>query len=84
MDRMRQDASEETLKDSLKKGLEMLDKIKVMFVFHYGRTNDILRNHPCRIAIESGDCTVGARGCSTDSQWEQVRMYYEYNYFNYE
>ncbi|KAJ8300120.1 hypothetical protein KUTeg_021639 [Tegillarca granosa] len=52
MDKMRQDAKEEALKDSLNKALDMLEKIKNAYeVFHQEQT-DIVKKYPNMVKLE--------------------------------
>ncbi|XP_056009695.1 coiled-coil domain-containing protein 180-like isoform X3 [Ostrea edulis] len=59
MDRMRQDATEKQLKDSLEKALNMLSKIKAAYeVFHKDQM-DIVKNYPMMVRDELKDYDEG-------------------------
>nr|XP_022323889.1 coiled-coil domain-containing protein 180-like isoform X6 [Crassostrea virginica] len=52
MDRMRQDATEKQLKDSLEKALNMLNKIKTAYEIFHKEQMDIVKNYPTMVKAE--------------------------------
>ncbi|XP_071097132.1 coiled-coil domain-containing protein 180-like [Haliotis cracherodii] len=55
MDRMRQDASEDSLRVSLAKSLEMLERIRLSYEIFHNQQTDIVKSYPEQVTTELGN-----------------------------